>query len=173
MTLTAFVQYSRICQDLVIHTVCKYFFMFIRCNSWSPFYKKERDAEGLILSLEMLNGREEFLCEKPINATCREATSKSFCLAAEYLLCSHLCGCSWRICHNNFFTFLHLIAKHFFVSLPNSQNPIHWAGPDSHLQCCGRPQVPWFGQFPGLLQLWDFLLLSLWRSLHSSFKSDW
>ncbi|XP_063867870.1 uncharacterized protein LOC135104399 [Scylla paramamosain] len=46
------------------------------CNSWSPFYKKERESEGLILSLEMLRTREEFLCENPINATCREVATK-------------------------------------------------------------------------------------------------
>ena len=51
-----------------------------RCNSWSPFYKKERESEGLILSLETLRTRDEFLCENPINATCREVASKSHTL---------------------------------------------------------------------------------------------
>ncbi|KAK3857259.1 hypothetical protein Pcinc_036476, partial [Petrolisthes cinctipes] len=46
------------------------------CDSWSPFYKKEeRDSEGVILSLAELSTRKEFLCENPINATCREATT--------------------------------------------------------------------------------------------------
>nr|XP_045582100.1 uncharacterized protein LOC123745535 [Procambarus clarkii] len=79
----------------------------VRCNDWSPYYKKEKDSEGLILSLNMLRTRREFVCENPVNASCREVITKLpaadlgqiiTCDAVEGLKCLNIQNT--KNCHN-------------------------------------------------------------------------
>ncbi|KAK7066927.1 Mucin-5B [Halocaridina rubra] len=47
-----------------------------KCNDWTPFYSaRERDKDGLTISLDKLRSQKEFHCENPTNATCREAST--------------------------------------------------------------------------------------------------
>ncbi|XP_071530009.1 uncharacterized protein [Panulirus ornatus] len=80
----------------------------LRCNNWSPYYKpEERDSQGVVLTMDMLRGRKEFVCDTPVNASCREITTKisaaNFgqtitCDAEEGLKCLHLDND--KDCHN-------------------------------------------------------------------------